>query len=97
MKIVQHKPTHPGVFINRVYLTPHDIRSNELSRKLQVSTGLVSRMLNGKTDVSPAMAIKLSKVLGRTAESWLAMQDNYNLWIARKSIDLDKYESISFA
>jgi hypothetical protein len=25
------------------------------------------------------------------------MQDNYNLWIARKSIDLDKYESISFA
>jgi addiction module HigA family antidote len=54
-------------------------------------------MLNGKTDVSPAMAIKLSKVLGRTAESWLAMQDNYNLWLARKDIDLNKYEAISFA
>jgi len=30
-------------------------------------------------------------------KSWLAMQDNYNLWIARKSIDLEKYEAISFA
>ena len=97
MELVQHKPLHPGEFIKRVYLTPHDIGSNELSRKLQVSTGLVSRMLNGKTDVSPAMAIKLSKVLGRTAESWLAMQGNYNLWLARKAIDLDKFEAISFA
>jgi len=97
MDLVQHNPVHPGKFIKRVYLTPHDIGSNELSRKLQVSAGLVSRMLNGKTDVSPAMAIKLSKVLGRTAESWLAMQDNYNLWIARKSIDREKYEAISFA
>ena len=97
MDLVQHDPLHPGEFIKRVYLVPNDIGSNELARKLQVSTGLVSRMLNGKTDVSPAMAIKLSKVLGRSAESWLIMQNNYNLWHARKKIDPDNYESISFA
>ena len=77
MTIQQHNPIHPGAFIKRVYyLEPFDIGSNELARKLQVSNGLVSRLLNGKTDVSPAMALKLSKVLGRSPESWLLMQDN---------------------
>lgn len=97
MTIQQHNPMHPGEFIKRVYLEPFSVGSNELARKLQVSTGLVSRLLNGKIDVSPAMALKLSKVLGRSPESWLLMQDNYNLWKARKEIDLNDYETISFA
>jgi addiction module HigA family antidote len=97
MTIQQHNPVHPGAFIKRVYLEPFDIGSNELARKLQVSTGLVSRLLNGKTDVSPAMALKLSKVLGRSPESWLLMQDNFDLYQARKEVDLNDFEAIVFA
>ena len=97
MTIQQHNPLHPGAFIKRVYLEPFEIGSNDLARKLQVSAGLVSRLINGKTDVSPAMALKLSVVLGRTPESWLLMQDNYSLWEARKDVNLDDFESISFA
>jgi len=97
MTIQQHKPLHPGEFIKRVYLEPFEIGSNELARKLQVSSGLISRLLNGKTDISPSMALKLSVVLGRSPESWLLMQDNYNLSKARKEINLDDYEAISFA
>jgi addiction module HigA family antidote len=96
MTIEQHNPMHPGEFIKRVYLQPFNIGSNELARKLQVSTGLVSRFLNGKTDISPAMALKLSKVIGRSPESWLLMQDNYDLWQTSKKIDLNDYERISF-
>ena len=96
MTIQQHSPMHPGAFIKSVYLQPFDVGSNELARKLQVSPGLVSRLLNGKTDVSPAMALKLSKVLGRSPESWLQMQDNYDLWQARKEVDLNKFEAILF-
>ena len=96
MTIQQHKPMHPGEFIARVYLEPFDLGSNELARKLKVSPGLISRLVNGKTDVSPAVALKLSKVLGRSPESWLLMQDNYNLWLARQQIDLSQYESIQF-
>ena len=97
MTIHQHNPMHPGTFIKNVYLQPFDVGSNELARKLQVSPGLVSRLLNGKTDVSPAMALKLSKVLGRSPESWLLMQDNYDLWQARKDVDLNKFEAILFS
>jgi len=88
---------HPGAFIKRVYLQSNDISSNELVRKLKVSPGLISRLINGKTDVSPAMALKLSVVLGRSPESWLLMQDNYDLWKARKEIDLNNYNTIEFA
>ncbi len=97
MAIQQHNPLHPGAFIKRVYLEPFEIGSNELARRLHVSAGLISRLLNGKTDISPAMALKLSVVLGRSPESWLLMQDNYNLWEARKEVDLGDYEAISFA
>jgi addiction module HigA family antidote len=96
MTLQQHNPLHPGTFIKRVYLEPFEVGSDELARKLQVSTGLVSRLLNGKTDISPAMALRLSKVLGRSPESWLLMQDNYDLWQARKEVDLTKLEPISF-
>jgi antitoxin HigA-1 len=97
MTITQHNPLHPGAFIKRVYLDPFNVGSNELARKLQVSAGLVSRLLNGKTDLSPSMALRLSKVLGRSPESWLLMQDNYDLWHARQEIDLNTFEAISFA
>jgi addiction module HigA family antidote len=97
MEIQQYNPMHPGEFIKRVYLIPFNIASNELARNLQVSSGLISRLINGKTDISPAMALKLSKVLGRSPESWLLMQDNYDLWLARQKIDIENYETMAFA
>jgi antitoxin HigA-1 len=36
-------------------------------------------------------------VLGRSPESWLLMQDNFNLWKARKEINLKDFEALSFA
>ncbi len=94
MSIAQHNPMHPGAFIKRVYLEPNNIGSNALARQLKVSTGLMSRLVNEKTGLSSQMALKLSKVLGRSPESWLLMQDNYDLWQAKKVIDLDEYQPL---
>ena len=97
MSIEQHNPMHPGAFIKRVYLEPNEIGSNELARQLKVSTGLMSRLINEKTGLSSEMALKLSKVLGRSPESWLLMQDNYDLWQAKQVIDLDDYQPLKLA
>ena len=97
MSIAQHNPMHPGAFIKRVYLAPNEIGSNELARQLKVSTGLMSRLVNEKTGLSSEMALKLSKVLGRSPESWLLMQDNYDLWHAKQVIDLDDYQPLKLA
>ncbi|HTF96285.1 MAG TPA: HigA family addiction module antitoxin [Cellvibrio sp.] len=55
-----------------------------------------NRSVNAKAGISPIMALKLSKVLGRSPESWLAMQRNFDLWAAKLKTDLSGCESIKF-
>jgi addiction module HigA family antidote len=91
-----YNPPHPGAFIQEVYLVPHDMSGRELALKLGVAASTLSRVLNEASGVSPEMALRLSKALGRSAESWLTMQDNYDLWRAKQSVDLDKVSRIEF-
>lgn len=88
-------PMHPGEFIREVYLEPLNISSRTVARKLDVSPSTFNRLIKGKSNVSSEMALRLSKTLGRSPESWLAMQSNYNLWIARQKVDLDKVEKLA--
>jgi antitoxin HigA-1 len=81
-------PPHPGEFISEVYLVPSGLSARSLAGKLGVTPSTVQRLLNGSHGVSPEMALRLSFVLGRSAESWLSMQDAYDLWQLRKSLDL---------
>lgn len=85
-----HNPPHPGEFIFEVYLEPNHISVRELAGALDVSPSTLSRLLNGITSISPAMALRLSKALGRSHESWLAMQSNYDLWHTRRKVKLGK-------
>ncbi len=95
--MTMHDPPHPGEFIMEVYLKPNGISGRELSVALGVSPSTLNRILNGSTGISPAMALRLSKVLGRSAESWLAMQTNYDLWQARKTVKLGKIKKIELS
>ena len=83
-----HNPPHPGEFITEVFLVPHAISGRELAARLDVAASTLSRVLNGSSRVSPEMALRLAKVLGRSAESWLTMQDAHDLWVARRTVDL---------
>jgi addiction module HigA family antidote len=83
-----HNPPHPGEFITEVYLEPNAISGRELAAKLDVAPSTLSRILKGSSGISPEMALRLSKAIGRSAESWLAMQYNYDLWQARQSVKL---------
>ena len=91
-----HNPPHPGEFIRKVYLEPNGITGRQLAAKLGVSPSTLNRVLQGISRISPEMALRLSKALGRSPESWLAMQDNHDLWQARQTVDLDAVERINF-
>ena len=88
--MAKNNPPHPGEFITEVYLEPNYITGRELAAGLGVSPSTLHRVLNGLSGVSPAMALRLSKALGRSPESWLAMQSNYDLWHARRRVKLGK-------
>ena len=68
-----HNPPHPGEFISEVYLEPFGVSGRELAQKLDVAASTLSRILSGISRVTPEMALRLSKSLGRSPESWLAM------------------------
>lgn len=96
MSIKQFKPLHPGEFIRRTYLDPFDLGINEVAKKLGVNSSTFSRLINCQSNVVPAMALRLSKVIGRSPESWLLMQDNYDLHKEKELIDLSQCEPIAF-
>jgi len=91
-----HDPPHPGEFIREVYLEPFSITGRKLASKLGVSASTLNRVLNGSSGISPEMALRLSKAVGRSPESWLAMQDNYDLRQAKRSVNLDEVQEVEF-
>jgi addiction module HigA family antidote len=94
--MTMHNPPHPGKFIREVYLEPFGISSRQLAASLGISPSTLSRLLKGDSGISPEMSLRLSKVLGRSPESWLAMQDTYDLWVARSTINLDHVQPLDF-
>ena len=92
--MMMHDPPHPGEFIREVYLQPFSISTRRVAKKLKVSPSTFNRLINGETNISPEMALRLSKTLGRSAESWLAMQDIYDLWRSRNRVNLKAVEKL---
>jgi addiction module HigA family antidote len=92
-----HNPPHPGEFLSAVYLEPFGVSGRELAAQLDVSASTLSRVLKGTSRVTPEMSLRLSKAVGRSAESWLAMQDAHDLWIARQSLDLARVHPLTLS
>ena len=92
-----YNPPHPGEFIREVYLETLDVTARTVAAALKVSPSTFTRILNGKSNITPEMALRLSKTLGRSPESWLAMQNSYALWKMRQLINMDEVEVLEFA
>ena len=94
----QHNPPHPGEVIDGLYLEPFEVSARTMATRLGVSPSTFARVVSGKSALSPDMAIRLSKVLVRSPESWLQMQVNYDIWVAEQQNpheDLIAYEFAS--
>ncbi len=91
-----HNPPHPGEFIRATYIEPFDISIRSLAESLDVSPSTLARIVSTRSAVSPEMALRLSKALGRSPESWLTMQHNFDLWQAKQSADLSDVQQIQF-
>ena len=79
-----HNPPHPGEFIKETYLSPFAVSQNEMADQLGVARSTFSRLIKGDSGISPEMALRLSTVIGRSPESWVTMQANYDLYKTRQ-------------
>jgi len=78
-----YNPPTPGAFIAELYLTPNSISARQFAGQLGVSPSTVSRLLNGQGRINPAMAERLSKVVGRSVDSWIRLQEIQDRWQQR--------------
>src|SRR5579864_9094251 len=77
-------PPHPGRSIRTACLEPLGLSVTEGAKVLGVTRQTLTKVINGRSGISPEMAIRLSKAFGSTAETWLRMQLAYDLAQARK-------------
>ena len=80
-----HNPPHPGEILREICLMPLGLSVTEAAVSLGVSRNTLSSILNGRAGISPEMAIRLSIAFSTTAESWLRLQMQHDLWHAEQS------------
>ncbi len=85
MSMQMHNPPHPGEILRELCLDALDLSVTDAAQALGVSRKTLSSILNGRSGISPEMAIRLSKAFDTTPESWLNQQQQYDLWQAMKS------------
>lgn len=88
-------PLHPGEIIKEFCVEPLNLTVTGAAKSLGVTRKTFSMLLNGKSGISLEMALRLSTVFGRTPERWLRLQLQYDLWKARKNLNIDQLERIA--
>lgn len=89
-----HNPTHPGAIV-KSSLEALNLNVTKAAEILGVSRQALSTLINEHSSISPEMAIRLEKAFGSTAETWLQMQTNFDIWQARQRADeihVERYE-----
>ncbi len=75
-------PTHPGEMLFEEFVKPLEITQTELARRLDVSYPRLNEIIKGRRSVTPDTALRLARVLGMSADFWLGLQQDWDLWHA---------------
>ena len=79
-------PLHPGKVLAGVYMAEMGLNQTDLAELCGCSPRKINEIVNGKRGISPAFAIVLESVLSTSAEMWVRMQAEYDLWEARQDV-----------
>ena len=90
MILITARPPHPGEFLREDYLPEFGLSIAAAAKRLGVSPQTVNELVRERRAVSPSMALRLGRLFGTTAQFWLNLQRNVDLW---DSLDLNR-ESI---
>lgn len=81
-------PTSPGEMLREEFLTPLGLTQTEIAQRLGVPVGRINQILQDKRAVTADTALRLSRVLGMSAEFWLGLQTDWDLWHAERDLDV---------
>lgn len=93
--MLMHNPPHPGKIVKKSLLDHTDLTVTAAAKLLGVHRATLSKLINCKSNISPEMAIRLSKALETSSEMWINMQAMYDLAQAEKMRKKIKVEPIN--
>jgi len=79
-------PLHPGKVLAEIYMSELGLNQSTLANLCECSPRKINEIVNGKRAISPSFAIVLEEKIGTTAEMWVRMQAEYDLWEARQKV-----------
>ena len=82
-----YNPPHPGEVLLGLHIEPMGMTITDFAKALDVQRKAISEIVNGRRNISPEMAMRLSKALNTTPDLWLGMQKDYDLWTTKQSFD----------
>jgi antitoxin HigA-1 len=85
-KGVMHSPAHPGVILREMYLKPMKVSITAAADALGVSRKHISSIVNGRSPVTPDMAMRLAAVFETEAQFWVNLQAQYDLWVVTQKV-----------
>lgn len=97
-KLPTHQPpTHPGEMLLEEFLKPLNISQSAFAVRLGVSFPRLNEIIRGRRAVTPDTALRLARVTGMSADFWLGLQQDWDLWHAlrsRKSVVIEELEPL---
>ncbi len=78
-------PTHPGEMLLEEFLKPLGVSQSAFAIRLGVSFPRLNEIVRGKRGLTVDTALRLARVTGMTAEFWLGLQVDWDLWHALRS------------
>lgn len=88
-------PTHPGEMLLEEFLEPLEITQTAFAAQLGVSFQRLNEVINGKRSVTPDTALRLARVTGMSANFWLGLQQDWDLWHALRSEKAQEIERLT--
>jgi addiction module HigA family antidote len=79
-------PLHPGKVLSEIYMTEMNLNQTQFSKRCKCAPRKINEIVNGKRGISPSFAITLESVLETSAEMWVRMQADFDLWEARLKV-----------
>jgi addiction module HigA family antidote len=80
-------PARPGEILKEMFINERNLTITEVAKGLNMARANLSSVINGHLGISPELAVKLSEAFGNTAQFWVNLQNNYELWHAEKKIN----------
>lgn len=76
---------HPGEILREEFMKPLNLSANALAQRLGVTTARVNEIANERRGITADTALRLARVLGMSADFWLGLQVDWDLWHAMHS------------